>query len=76
MNDNADRYDPTGEAAIWQAASSLVAGMKDPALSEDWNTALDQAARALDNEARGIRQGPGGMYYRSITGSNHQPLRD
>ncbi|MGY4103786.1 hypothetical protein ACW2Q0_30140 [Nocardia sp. R16R-3T] len=71
-----NRYDPTGEAAIWDRAAELVMSMRDPELSEDWNTALQQAARALSNESRGIRQGPGGMYYRSITGSNHQPLSD
>ncbi|MBF6284475.1 hypothetical protein REK76_29410 (plasmid) [Nocardia farcinica] len=69
-----DRYDPTGEAAIWDRAAELVSSMRDLNLSTDWNTALEQAARALSNEARGIRQGPGGMYYRVISGSNHEPL--
>ncbi|MBF6234816.1 hypothetical protein IU436_28670 [Nocardia farcinica] len=71
-----NRYDPTGEAAIWDRAAELVMSMRDPALSTDWNAALEQAARALSNESRGIRQGPGGMYYRAITGSDYTPLPD
>lgn len=74
MSTTPDRYDPTGEAAIWAAASQLVAEMKSDQLSEDWNAALEQAARKLENEARGIRQGVGGMYHRAITGSSYQPL--
>ena len=70
-----DRYDPTGEAAIWQAASNLVAEMKNDQQSTDWNTALEQAARRLESEARGIRQG-NGMYYRVISGSKHEPYTD
>lgn len=75
MSTEPERYDPTGEAAVWTRAAELVMSMRDPQLSEDWNTALEQAARALSNESRGIRQA-NGMYYRSITGSNHQPLDD
>lgn len=75
MSTEPGRYDPTGEAAIWDRASELVQALRDPQLSEDWNTALEQAARALSNEGRGIRQA-NGMYYRSITGSNYQPLSD
>ena len=76
MSTTPDRYDPTGDAAIWASASQLVAEMKSDQLSEDWNAALEQAARKLENEARGIRQGVGGMYHRSITGSSYQPLSD
>lgn len=70
-----DRYDPTSEAAIWQAASNLVAEMKNDQQSEDWNAALEQAARRLENEARGIRQG-NGMYHRVISGSRYEPRDD
>jgi hypothetical protein len=70
-----DRYDPTGEAAIWQAASNAVAKMKTDQQSEDWNAALEQAARRLENEARGIRQGAG-MYHRTISGSRYEPRDD
>jgi hypothetical protein len=73
--DRHDRYDPTGEAAIWQAASNLVADMKNDALSSDWNSALEQAARALESNALGIRQGSG-MYHRVISGSGYEPLAD
>lgn len=72
MSDNSDgfdRYDPTGEAAIWQAAASLVSGMKSDDLPEGWNAALTQASRALESEARGIRQTVGGMYIRQISGT-------
>ena len=75
MSSTNDRYDPSGEAAIWQAASDLVVAMKDDRLSEDWNAALDQAARRLESEGRGIRQGSG-MYYRVITGSQREPRED
>jgi GNAT superfamily N-acetyltransferase len=63
-----DRYDPHGEAAIWNQAANLVCGLKrtDDG-SEDWNAALDQAARMLENEGRGVRQ-RNGMYYRVISG--------
>ncbi|MEU1986124.1 hypothetical protein [Nocardia sp. NPDC019395] len=71
-NGAADRYDPTGEAAIWQKASSLVSELRTPELSDDWNAAIEQAARVLENEARGIRQA-GGMYYRVISGNSHEP---
>lgn len=76
MNSNEpDRYDPTGEAAIWNQASELVISMQNPELSTDWNAALEQAARALSNESRGIRQA-NGMYYRPITGSHYRPKPD
>ncbi|WP_433308075.1 GNAT family N-acetyltransferase (plasmid) [Actinoplanes sp. CA-030573] len=69
--DMSDRYDPDGEAAIWQQASQLVIGLKLPDEPQPgWNAALEQAARALDNESRAIRQG-NGMYYRVITGQGH-----
>ncbi|WP_306358973.1 MULTISPECIES: hypothetical protein [unclassified Nocardia] len=76
MTANDDRYDPTGEAAIWQAAANLVSEMKNDDNPEGWNAAFTQAARALESEARGIRQGVGGMYYRQISGSNYNPLTD
>src|SRR5699024_7725829 len=66
-----DPYDPTGEAAVWQAASQLVTSVKtDDAASivDPWNTAIDQVSRVLDNEARGIRQ-RNGMWYRVISGT-------
>lgn len=71
-------YDPTGEADIWQRAANMVASLKrEPDPNDEinsWNTALEQASRALENEARGIRQREG-MYYRVITGTeNYQPL--
>ncbi|MFE3322843.1 hypothetical protein [Nocardia sp. NPDC059195] len=68
MTTEPDRYDPTGAAAIWDRAAELVTAMRDPELSTDWNTGLEQAARALNNESRGIRQ-DGGMYYRTISGT-------
>ncbi|MFI9538287.1 hypothetical protein ACIG56_34280 [Nocardia fusca] len=73
-NGAADRYDPTGEAAIWSRAAELVASLRTPEMSEDWNTALEQASRALDSEARGVRQGQGGLYYRVISGSDYEPM--
>ncbi|MEU1956793.1 hypothetical protein [Nocardia rhamnosiphila] len=73
-NGAADRYDPTGEAAIWSRAAELVASLRTPEMSEDWNAALEQASRALDSEARGVRQGKGGMYYRVISGSDYDPM--
>jgi len=63
-----DRYDITGEAAIWQEASELVAGLKlhEPPIDQlSWNTALEQAARTLENRAREIRQ-RNGMYFRVL----------
>jgi hypothetical protein len=72
-NSEPNRYDPTGEAAIWDKAAELVMALQNPELSTDWNTALEQAARVLSNESRGVRQEKGGMYYRSITGSNYRP---
>lgn len=74
-NGTKDPYDPTGKAAIWSEAAALVASLRTSEQPEAWNAALDQAARALDSEARGIRQG-NGMYYRVISGSGHQPLPD
>lgn len=68
MSTQPDRYDPTGAAAIWIRAAELVTALRDPELSTDWNTSLEQAARALHNESRGIRQ-DGGMYYRTISGT-------
>lgn len=65
-----DRYDPSGAAAIWQAAAELVTAGKtehQPPVISPWNTALEQAAHTLENQARGIRQG-NGMYHRVISG--------
>ncbi len=70
-----DRYDPTGEAAIWLKAAELVRELYTDEQPEAWNAAISQASRALDSEARGIRQA-GGMYYRVISGSSHEPLPD
>jgi GNAT superfamily N-acetyltransferase len=69
-----DIYDPQGEAAIWNQAVSLIAGLKrsDPG-TEQWNAAIEQAARMVDNEARAVRQ-RNGMYYRVISGSQYAPL--
>lgn len=66
-----DPYDPTGEAAVWQAASNLVSSSKaDPApdVLDPWNTALEQVSRKLEDEARGVRQA-NGLWYRVISGS-------
>jgi GNAT superfamily N-acetyltransferase len=70
-----DRYDPEGEAAIWQQSVSLVYGLKrsDPD-TEQWNAAIEQAARLLENEARAVRQRNG--MYRVITGQNHDFPQD
>jgi ribosomal protein S18 acetylase RimI-like enzyme len=68
-----DRYDPTGEAAIWQAAAELVSALRrddDGPEASTWNAAIEQAARALDGESRGIRQRDG-MYFRVISGNQH-----
>jgi GNAT superfamily N-acetyltransferase len=69
-----DRYDPTGEAAVWQAAAELVNTLRRQDASPStisWNAAIEQASRALENEGRGIRQRDG-MYYRVISGDgNH-----
>jgi hypothetical protein len=68
-------YDPNGEAAVWEAAARLVADMRLAAPMPDdvehdyWNTALTQAARALETEARKIKQA-NGMYYRVLDGSS------
>jgi hypothetical protein len=68
---NQANYDPTGEAAIWEAAAALVGSLRRPANGErdDWNDALTQAARALETEGRKIKQA-GGMYYRVLDGSD------
>lgn len=69
-----DRYDPSGEATIWQSASDMVASLKRSDDGHDeWNAAIEQAARSLESEARGIRQRHG-MYYRVISGSSYEPL--
>jgi GNAT superfamily N-acetyltransferase len=72
----ADQYDPTGEAAVWLAASDVVSGLKNPAMAEvdrdTWNSALEQAARLLDLRAREIRQ-TNGMYYRAMYGGANPP---
>jgi hypothetical protein len=74
-----DRYDPSGEAAIWQRAAELVNQLKRDQIPGDdlnvWNTALDQACRVLENESRAIRQRDG-MYHRVITGQHHHPPSD
>jgi len=65
-----DPYDPTGEAAVWQAAASLVNSVKSDdvgSVVDPWNTAIEQASRVLDNEARGVRQ-RNGVWYRVISG--------
>jgi len=65
-----DRYDPTGEAAVWQAAAEVVTALRrddDAPEASTWNAAIEQAARALDSESRGIRQRDG-MYFRVISG--------
>lgn len=68
-------YDPTGEAAVWEAASRLVAEMKpsEPIPGDEehefWNAALTQAARELEKRGREIRQA-NGMYYRVLDGSD------
>jgi GNAT superfamily N-acetyltransferase len=69
MRDTDDRYDPTGEATIWNEAAALVSSMKHDQPSTDpdaWNTALEQAARALENKGRAVRQAAG-MYHRVIS---------
>jgi GNAT superfamily N-acetyltransferase len=69
MRDTNDRYDPTGEAAVWNEAATLVTKLKTPHPSTDpdaWNTALEQAARALENHGRAVRQAAG-MYHRVIS---------
>ncbi|MFI5501143.1 hypothetical protein ACIA5E_18960 [Nocardia asteroides] len=75
MSAEPTRYDPNGEAAIWDRAAKLVMDLRNPDLSTDWNTALEQAARALSDESRGIRQA-NGMYYRVISGSGHPDFDD
>ena len=65
-----DRYDPAGEAAIWQAAADLVSSMKletQPQDPDAWNTGLEQASRQLERTGMEIRQASG-MYYRPLTG--------
>lgn len=66
---DSERYDPHGEAKIWEAAANIVASDKTsepPNVVDLWNTALDGAAIKLDNKARAVRQGHG-MYYRVIS---------
>lgn len=68
------RYDPTGEAGVYEAASRLAAEVKVPdGMPEDqydyWNTAVQQVVRALEKKGREIRQ-ENGMYYRPLTGNN------
>lgn len=67
-----DIYDPQGEAAIWNQAASLIYGLKrsDPG-TEQWNSALEQAARMVETEGRAVRQA-NGMYHRVICGTNFQ----
>jgi hypothetical protein len=64
-------YDPTGEAATWESAAALVSAMKrgpvDGDERNDWDTALTQAARALETEGRKVKQ-RNGMYYRVLDG--------
>lgn len=77
MNDQSNEptdqanYDPTGEAAVWEAAAALVTSMKRGPVAGDehnnWDTALTQAARALETEGRKIKQRDG-MYYRVLDG--------
>jgi len=64
-----DRYDPHGEAAIWLQAAELVMKLRRDDADTSWNVALEQAARVLDSEARGIRQ-RNGMYCRVISGQS------
>jgi GNAT superfamily N-acetyltransferase len=68
-----DRYDPQGEAAIWNQAVQLVMALKqaddpDNPQWQQWNAALLQAARVIENEGRAVRQ-RNGMYYRVISGT-------
>lgn len=73
-DDMTDRYDPTGEAAVWAAASDLVITLRrddDAAETAAWNAAIEQAARVLDSESRAIRQRDG-MYFRVISGQRNQ----
>lgn len=63
-----DRYDPDGSAAMWIKAAGVVADMKQPGW-DDWNAALDQAARELERHGLEVRQGRGGLYYRELSGS-------
>jgi ribosomal protein S18 acetylase RimI-like enzyme len=63
-----DPYDPQGEAAIWNQAVSVIGGLKRSETGwEQWNAALEQAARLVENEGRAVRQ-RNGMYYRDISG--------
>lgn len=73
MTDEPANYDPAGVAAAWEAAAQLVASLKSaepmPGDAQDyWNTALTQAARALETEGRKVKQA-NGMYYRVLDGS-------
>lgn len=61
------RYDPTGAAAVLLEAAAIVLSGKRGEPGSDWDTALDQAARALDAQASRVKQ-RGGMYYRVLDG--------
>lgn len=70
LRTTADRYDPTGEAAIWNEAASIAAEVKlagQAGTEGGWNVACEQIARALENRGREVRQA-NGMYYRVIDG--------
>lgn len=63
-----DRYDPTGEAAVWQEAANLVDQMRhQPMPSPEWSAALEHVSRTLEVRGREIRQAQG-MYYRPLDG--------
>lgn len=69
-------YDPDGTAAVWEAAARLGGSIKVPGGMPDdvhdyWNTAVTQYIRALETEARKIKQA-NGMYYRALDGSGPQ----
>lgn len=71
QRDTGDRYDPTGESAIWHEAAQVVADMRldqQPIDPDAWNTALEQASRALENRARIIRQAAGMVNSGSLSG--------
>lgn len=60
-----DRYDPTGEAAIWMHAAAAVEGMRNkphPGQTDQidvWDHALDAAARHLEQRATQVRHAGG-----------------
>lgn len=63
-----DRYDPNGEARIWQEASDAVMGLtRRPLPDPAWAAALEHAARELERRGREVRQAAG-MYYRPLVG--------